>query len=317
MGAQWLVEEGIGEHRGALCDGGRIVAAAVDWPGELSPGLVADAVLVARAGGSRRGTARFPGGEEALVDALPREAREGAVLRLEVVRSAIYERRRIKRAHARPSAAPLRPAPTLAERLGATRVPRIAGWDELWGEALSGEIAFAGGTLTFDCAAAMTVVDVDGELAPRVLALAAVPPLAQALRRFAVTGSVAVDFPTLADKGDRQVVDAALAHALADWPHARTAMNGFGLVQLVARRERPSLLERMTRPAAAAVRLLLRRGEGVEAPGALLLTASSPVRAAMRPEWEAELARRTGRVVRWHIDEALAPEGSFAQAVPR
>ena len=47
----WYVEEGIGEHRAILLDGDRIVAARVDWPGELTVGLVEDAILVARAMG--------------------------------------------------------------------------------------------------------------------------------------------------------------------------------------------------------------------------------------------------------------------------
>ena len=45
---QWLVEEGIGEHRAILVSGGRIIAAQVDWPGSLAVGRIDDAVLVAR-----------------------------------------------------------------------------------------------------------------------------------------------------------------------------------------------------------------------------------------------------------------------------
>ena len=60
--AEWLVEQGIGEHRAILLDEGATRFARVDWPGTLAPGDIADAVLVARAAGSPRGTLRFASG---------------------------------------------------------------------------------------------------------------------------------------------------------------------------------------------------------------------------------------------------------------
>jgi len=321
--AEWLVEQGIGEDRAILVEGGGIVAARIDWPGKAAPGQVEDAVLVSRAAGSPRGTVRLASGEQALVDRLPQGASEGAALRVEIVRAAMAEAGRFKLAQARPSERAPRPAPTLAGRLrdegNDVRVVRqfpLSGWDELFGEAWTGAVAFPGGGLVISPTPAMTVIDIDGALPPRALALAAVPAIAAAVRRLDLGGSIAIDFPTLADKADRRAIDTALAEALSGWPHERTAINGFGLVQLVARLERPSLLHRFAQSrAGAAARLLLRRAERVADPGALLITAHPAVIAAISPRWRDDLARRSGRAVRWQDDPALAFEAGFAQAI--
>ena len=322
--ADWLIEEGIGETRAAQLDGETIVAARIDWPGALSAGQIEDAVLISRRAGSKRGTVRFASGHEALADRLPADASEGATLRMEVTRAAMAEKGRHKLAQARPTSAAPRPAPSLAERLRSeghqARVVRQfppCDWDELIGEAALGEVAFAHGQLTISPTPAMTLIDIDGTLPPRHLALVAVPAIAMALTRFDLAGSIGIDFPTLADKADRRTVDEALAEALHQWPHERTAMNGFGFVQLVARLERASLIHRMAAdPTGAAARMLLRRAERVSDPGALLLSAHPAVRAKVTDAWEAELARSTGRTIRWHVDPALAPRAMFAQAVP-
>ena len=320
----WYVEEGIGEQRAIRLDGERISASRVEWPGELTAGIVEDAVLMSRTAGSTRGTARFASGEEALVDKLPPSASEGATIRLAITRPALGERGRRKLARARPTDAPPR-TPTLAERLREegheARVVRefpIGDGGELLAEAFAGEVTFTGGTLQFSPTPAMLLVDVDGTLAPRALALAAVEPLAAALQRFDAGGSIGIDFPTLATKADRQAVDAKLATALADWPHERTAMNGFGFVQIVARLERPSLLHRATfQRAGLAARKLLRQAERLEGAGAILLSGHPALEAQLKPEWLAELARRTGREVRWEARPALALEAPQAQLVPR
>lgn len=322
-GREWLVEDGIGESRAILVENGRTVAARLALPAPLAPGMIADAVLAHRRAGASRGTVRFDDGTEALVDALPRSASEGAPLRVEVTRAAIAEKGRFKRAQTRWTAAPARPAPPLAQALRATGLPvRTVSrfpddpWPELMAEAMDGLIAFDGGTLIATPTPAMTLIDIDGTPAPRALCLAAVPAIAQALGRLDVAGSIGIDFPTLERKEDRRAIDEALEDALAHWPHQRTAMNGFGFVQLVARLERPSLLHlAQADPAATAARLLLRRAEQVAEPGVLLIAAHPAVLAAVRPEWEAELVRRTGRQLRKEEQRALALGGGFAQAL--
>lgn len=322
-GADWLVEEGIAEHRAVRLDGDRIAEARVAWPGRLAAGWVVEAKLVSRVGGSARGTAMTVSGEEILVDRLPKVASEGAPVRLIVTRAALDGPGRFKRAQGRPSDAPLA-RPALADRLRAQGAPMrvvrrfpAGAWEELIDDALTGEVAFAGGMLLFTPTPAMTTVDVDGSLPPRALALAAIPELARGLGRFDLGGSVAVDFPTLPNRGDRRAVDEAIGAALADWPHERTAMNGFGLVQIVARLERPSLLHLAAWQRLALVwRQLLRRAELLEGPGTLELSIHPSLERVIEPAHLAALERRAGAGVKLRKVATLLPDAPQAQRVP-
>ena len=322
--AEWLIEEGIGEERAVLLDNGEVVAARLRWPGELEAGLVARARLIMRRAGSPRGVVSFASGQHALVTRLPRDASEGAQIMCEIVRPAMSETGRHKLAQARVSTAAARTAPSLLARLqdegfAARQVHRIP--PPFWGEAIANAQAagwgFAGGSISLFPTPAMTLIDVDGELPPRDLALAAAGAVAQAVRWLDLGGNIGVDFPTLQAKQDRRAVDEALALALADWPHERTAMNGFGFVQIVARLQRPSLLHRAQfERAGMAARYLLRCAEHLDGTGrAIELCAHPAVLAAIGDGWREELARRTGRRIVERSDPALALEAPHAQFI--
>lgn len=327
--AEWLIENGIGEIRAVRLEGGEIAEARLEWPGELAAGAVVAARLVARGKGASRGTAELADGTRVLVDRLGRGATEGRLVHLEITRPALAEAGRGKLARACLSTAEPHPAPSLAERLAAAghavrEVARFpAGdWNALLAEAFAGEISFPGGALLLSPTPAMTLVDIDGEADPRTLALAACAPIASTLRRFDIGGSIGIDFPSLADRADRRAVDTKLSAALAGspdpWRHERTAVNGFGFVQLIARLERPSLIHRAAfHSAATAVRLLLRRAEMLAGPGVGELRGHPALAAHLRPEWLALLDRHTGRAHRFRPDPALAIDTPQAQIVPR
>ncbi len=315
--AEWLIEEGIGETRALLLEGERVLAAKVMLPGELTAGARVTGKLTAKLKGTRRGVAMLDGGTEALVDHLPPQVTEGQSLDLLITRAPIAERGRLKRAQARV-------AGTDATQTGAgwpdgrilRRFP--AGlWEEVWHAASSASLDFPGGEILVSVTPAMTVIDIDGIGSPREVALAAVPAIARALAWFDMGGNIGIDFPTLQTKEDRRAVDAALDAALADWPHERTAMNGFGFVQIVARLTGPSLLHRFaTARLGMAARMALRRAElaADEGTGRVLqLTVHPALKAKLKQVWLDELARRTGREVRILADPGLAIEAAHAQ----
>lgn len=313
-GAEWLIEEGIGERRALLIEGERVLGAKVMWPGELAAGTRITGKLTAKLKGTRRGIALLEGGAEALVDHLPPQATEGQTLDLVVTRAAVAERGRLKRAQVRVAGAD---APTMSWPEGRVVHRLPAGlWEEVWHAASSASLDFPSGEVLVSVTPAMTVIDIDGVGAPRDVALAAVPAIAQALAWFDLGGNIGIDFPTLAAKDDRRAVDEALGAMLAGWPHERTAMNGFGFVQLVARLEGPSLLHRFaTTRLGVSARMALRRAE-LAAQGTgrmLLLTVHPALKAKLKADWLADLARRTGREVRIATDPGLAIEAAHAQ----
>ncbi len=312
----WMVERGIGEDRALLIENGEPIAAKMLWHGELRAGEIVTARLASKRTGTARGIAIAPDTKEILVDHLPPGLTEGQDIQLVVTRAPIAERGRLKQAQGRVCDSAVTSGQVFHEATQVRRFP-TGMWDEIWSAASDGQIGFASGSLLFNVTPAMTLIDIDGDLQPRELALAAVPAIARWLRLFDVGGSIGIDFPTLERKADRKAVDTALQRALADWPHERTAMNGFGFVQIVARLEGPSLLHRFANSRAeAAARMAVRRGELPEGPGVTLLTVHPALKAKLQPAWLDELVRRTGRPTRVDTSPGLAIEAAAAQIIP-
>ncbi|MEG8027371.1 ribonuclease [Sphingomonas aerolata] len=309
LGPVWLYEAGIGEDRAALVENDQIVEALIERDDvALRVGHVARASLVEALGGGR-GRVALDGGE-ALVSHLPPGITQGASLTVEIVREALPEAGRAKLAKANATDRPPCAAPTLYDRLVATGLPihaprahepdalETAGWSELLDEAMSGEIVFPLGALRLSPTPAMTLFDVDGAPPLDPLAVAAAHAVARAIRRHGIGGSIGVDFPTIAGKAQRNAVAAAIDASLPP-PFERTAVNGFGFLQIIRPRARASIPEILRAdPVGAAARAALRTLERTPptAPRRHALPAAVHARFMAHPDWLATLARRTGVV---------------------
>lgn len=321
--AEWLYEAGIGEARAALVVDGTIVKARIE-PDDRGPraGTVAQAKLTEILIPRLSGRIRLENGVEAMLDGLPSGLTVGASALVQISREAIPEAGRPKLAKAvvAPEGALPGSGPDLLARITASGIPvrrrhahqpddlEAAGWSEILEEAETGEIAFPGGALRMSITPAMTLFDVDGSLPTDELACAGAAAVAAAIQRYGIGGSIGIDLPTMTNRAARLAAAAAFDAALPP-PFERTAVNGFGFLQIVRRRVRPSLPEMLRAdPVAARTRAILR---GLERTRTTARTERLPApvlaRLSARPDWTAELARRTG------VEREFAPTKSGAR----
>lgn len=302
---EWIIERGIGETRAALVEDGEIVEARVRRDDVIPAGTILEARLVAVA---PRVTVEAAG-ETFLLPHGVSGVSEGQSLFIEVTREALGGSEPWKRGLARITSEAPRAAPPLAEG----REGSIASWDDLLEEVRSGIVPFKGGELRIEPTAAMTMIDVDGWLAPPQLAQVAAWAATRAIRRFDLGGSVGIDFPTLGAKQARQDVDQVLEEFLPK-PSERTAINGFGFVQVVRPRPRASLIELARDRAPFEARSLLRRA-GSEPPGGKRLIAHPAVIALLEKnrDWLDALGRQLGGNIGLRADASLTMSGGYAE----
>jgi hypothetical protein len=301
MMADFHLLELAGETRAAVIENFRIVEMHLARDGD---GLVAGARLPVRLKtklGSR-GIADA-NGEELLIEPWPPAATEGATVTIEVTRAAWREPGRDRLAKARPTTLDPWPAPTLASALHARGHVLQPGWpsdiasqwDDAFESAELGRMSFEAGSLAFAPTPAFTTVDVDGHglalLAP------ALKTLARTIRLWGLGGSIVVDCPA-ADRDQRQAAADQFDQAMGKLAFERTAINGFGLMQIVRPRTGPSILERaqLDRGATQAI-ALLQAATGDTGTGPMRLVAGTgPIRwLQARPHLVDNLARSTGR----------------------
>lgn len=329
--AEWLYEKGLGENRALLMDGGRAVEAHLQIfppliePGEILPMRVTEIQVPGKRAmvcKSSMGLSLDLGPDiEAILEPVPPGVRINDTINVEIIREPIFDGRVQKRAKARPVEKHIgrREAPSLIDRINWTREPirkvdpygpdllEEAGWSEIIEQAETGQVDFPGGSLSIIPTQAMTLIDVDGWLDADALALAAATAAGRAIRLFGIGGSTVIDFPTMSNRDARKKVADAVMAGVGEGAEA-TAVNGFGLMQVIRPRPRRSLIELVrddpTRRAAFA---LMRRAERSGLIGAVTITAAPAVikalEAAQAPD---QLAPRLGGTVTLVADPKLA-----------
>ncbi|WP_336974605.1 ribonuclease [Sphingobium aromaticiconvertens] len=330
--AEWLYEEGIGEARAALVDHGRILEALIEREGpQVRAGALASGRLTHTVIPRKRGIARLDSGEEILIEPIPPKVAEGAQVLIEIVREAIPEEGRAKLAKGRiaPPGSKAHPGPSLLQRLHATGkvvIPCPAheedrleahGWGELMEEAMRGEVGTEAASLRIFLTPAMVLIDVDGSLPPAQLGPKGSKLAALAIRRMGLSGSIGIDLPTMNNK-DERLIAATQVDKNLPLLFERTAVNGFGFIQIVRRRERASIMEVLrANPVLTAALALLRRAERHEGAasgaGAVTLAAAPAVTGLLHRnrDWLARLERRRGGAVALKEDASLAISAGY------
>lgn len=332
---EWLYEEGIGESRAALVHAGRIVEAQIE---RESKSVLAGAVVQGRLTRvlvpKQRGIVHLLSGENVLLEPIPPRLSEGGTVLVEIRREAIGEpgldgERRDKLALARaaqPGVKP-HPGPSLLQRITATGLPVIPcpaheedrmeahGWSELLDSAMRGEVGAEDAALRIFPTPAMVLIDVDGSLPPAKLGPKGAKLAATAIRAMGLTGSIGIDLPTMNNKEERSVA-AAQIDKILPLPFERTAVNGFGFIQIIRKRERASLVELLredpVRSAAMALFRFAERWEGAARTGGgpISLTANPAVvdLVRRRSDWITQLESRRGGAAKLIPDANLKLE---------
>ena len=316
---EWLIERGIGEVRAVLVEDGEIVEARIHLERAVAAGSVLPARLTSIGANGRNAIATGADGVEYLLPRAAPGVTEGASLNIEVTREAIPGGEPWKRPLAKASSEEPRGARMLAGRDLRFPAPRNElaeiGWNDLLEEARSGIVRFAGGEQRISPTPAMTLIDVDGHLAPEELAVAGASEAARAIRRLDVGGSIGIDLPTVGSKAARQRAAAAI-DAVLPQPFERTAVNGFGFVQIVRPRQRASLVELAQDRAMFEARALL-RSAAFEPAGRKRLAAHPAVIAVLeaRSDWVETLSRQAGGSIELRAAVQLPMSGGYAEAI--
>jgi ribonuclease G len=301
-------DEAPGEIRALLIEDGAPVEYHCRRALHAALGTIADARLVSRQG--PRSFLTLASGEELLLPA-PISESEGASIRVEIIRERLCGPGDVKMAVVRRSDADLCSI-SLADWRDAmaARSTRIISdsdaFDDVEALALAGHVVSDGVTIWFERTKAGLVFDVDGVGDAFAANRIAAHEIARLLRLFQSGGAALVDFITLDSKAERLAVAAAFDEASTADPRAfeRTAINGFGLMQIIRPRVCGSLLDtlfgrnRLSPSDESSALALLRAASRSTGAGRRRCLVPPPVAALLsQPRWQplvAEAARLAG-----------------------
>jgi ribonuclease G len=236
-----------GETRAVLFEGGTAVELHIFRDGHALAGSVLNAKILSKNAG--RAFLQLASGEEVVIAPPPTEP-EGASVRVEIIRAHICEPGDVKRATVRISEAALCEVDedlwraALSERTDAV-ITAGADLDDHFDIAQSGRSDVEGATIWFERTKAGLVFDVDGNGDAFAINRAAAAEIARLLRLFQVGGAAMIDFVGMENKAARVEIAATFDAASAADPRGfeRTAINGYGLMQVIRAKPGPSILD--------------------------------------------------------------------------
>lgn len=301
-----IIETGPGESRAGIFKNSALVELYLERHAETD--FWVDYAYTARIVTKKAGFAIVSlDGAEAILRPVPAEP-EGAGIVVQITRLAIPEPCHMKLMHVK------RAGDTAQYRTGheawgqASDIAHHKRADPHHGEqfqealdlALTGSLAFPGGSISWERTRAGLVFDVDSDGAAHEVNLQAAEQIARLLRLFQVGGVALVDFINAEGKTARTQVASAFDIASRADPRAfeRTAINGFGLMQVVRPKPYPSVLDMLlgTRRASASdetlVIQLLRAARKAEGAGARhLITRPALAAELAKPKWQEHIAK--------------------------
>lgn len=253
-------------------------------------------------------------------------ALEGARVMFEVTREAISEPGRIKP-----------PEIMLRDSLDETLIGKDALWDarlaslgqsainasitEGFDVAIAGQSQLGDVTISFQRTKAGLVFDIDGIGDAFAINMVAAREIARLLRLYQVGAMVLIDFVSMESKAQRtQIAEAFDAASVLD-PRSfeRTAINGYGMMQVVRARPRPSVLDQLFGARIAALSdetqayWLLRAVAQSSGFGARTVTTRPEVATLLQSErwatWRAQAVRLAGADMQVVADEKAAGYG--------
>ena len=319
---EWLIEHGIGETRAALVEDGRILEARIELEGSVPSGSIVEGRLTSIGKDGQITLATDERGTEYLIPKCASGLSQGSRVNIEVTREAIPGSEPWKRPLGRLTESSPKSLPSLESRLngrlaifpGGKDELGEAGWNDLLGEAASGIIPFPSGQLQLFATPAMTLIDVDALSPSAELLVRGAGEAARAILRLDISGNIGVDLPTVREKSARASAVDLVDEMLSGKRFERTAINGFGFLQIIKKRSRPSIIELAQDRALFEARALLRRAI-FEPAGSKRLVAHPAVIGvlAQRRNWTDQLARQTGGIIELRSDPALPMSGGYAE----